>query len=82
MRPGGGLQKECRLRLELALSSWFMTPWAVAGFVLIGLGLERLVNVGLLGGEPTSYPVRLLFAVAATGVGGLLLVLARRPSSR
>ncbi len=59
-----------------------MTPWAVAGFVLIGLGLERLVNVGLLGGEPTSYPIRLLFAVVATGVGGLLLVLARRPSSR
>jgi hypothetical protein len=57
-----------------------MTPWSVAGFVLIGLGIERLVNVGLLGGEPTDYPVRLLFATAATAVGGLLLALARLSS--
>lgn len=83
MRLGGGsLQKECGLLEHRVLSSWPMTPWSVAGVVLIGLGLERLVNVGLLGGEPTSYPVRLLFATAATVLGGLLLALARRFSSR
>jgi len=59
-----------------------MTPWSVAGFVLIGLGLERLINLGLLGGELTSYPVRLLFATVATILGGLILALARRFSSR
>jgi hypothetical protein len=59
-----------------------MTPWSVAGLVLLGLGLERLLNLGLLGGEPTSYPVRLLFAGMATLFGGLLLALARRFSSR
>ncbi|MGH7313592.1 MAG: hypothetical protein ACREJV_10490 [Candidatus Rokuibacteriota bacterium] len=59
-----------------------MTPWAVAGVVLIGLGLERLVNLGLLGGDLTSHPVRLLFATAATIVGSLLLAVARRSSSR
>ncbi len=76
------MQKECGLQEPATLSSCPVTPWSVAGFVLIGLGIERLVNVGLLGGEPTSYPIRLLFAVTATGVGGLLLVLARRLSSR
>ncbi|MGH7313752.1 MAG: hypothetical protein ACREJV_11305 [Candidatus Rokuibacteriota bacterium] len=59
-----------------------MTPWSVAGLVLLGLGLERLVNLGLLGGELTSHPVRLLFATAATILGGLLLAVARRFSSR
>ncbi len=59
-----------------------MTPWSAAGFVLLGLGLERLINLGLLEGEVTSYPVRLLFATGAMIVGGLLLALARRFSSR
>ncbi|HET9488603.1 MAG TPA: hypothetical protein VFR64_02435 [Methylomirabilota bacterium] len=59
-----------------------MTPWAVAGIVLLGLGLERLVNLGMLGGELSSYPVRLLFATAATVTGGLLIVVAGRFSSR
>ncbi|HSF04901.1 MAG TPA: hypothetical protein VLG10_03850 [Methylomirabilota bacterium] len=59
-----------------------MTPWSVAGFVLLGLGLERLLNLGLLGGELTSHPIRLLFASAAMLFGGLLLALARRFSSR
>jgi hypothetical protein len=59
-----------------------MTPWSVAGFVLLGLGLERLLNLGLLEGDVTSYPVRLLFATSATIVGGLLLALARHFSSR
>jgi hypothetical protein len=54
----------------------------IAGLVLLGLGLERLLNLGLLGGEPTSHPVRLLFAGMATLFGGLLLALARRFSSR
>lgn len=59
-----------------------MTPWSVAGCVLLGLGLERLVNLGLLEGELTSYPVRLLFATSATIIGGLLLAFARHFSSR
>jgi hypothetical protein len=59
-----------------------MTPWSVAGFVLLGLGLERLVNLGLIGGDLTSYPVRLLFAASATIVGSLLLAVARHFSSR
>jgi hypothetical protein len=59
-----------------------MTPWSVAGCVLLGLGLERLVNLGLLGGEVSSYPMRLLFAASCTIVGGLLLALARHFSSR
>lgn len=59
-----------------------MTPWSVAGCVLLGLGLERLVNLGLLGGEITNYPVRFLFATSALIVGALLLALARHFSSR
>jgi hypothetical protein len=58
-----------------------MTPWSVAGFVMLGLGVERLINFGLLGGDASSYPVRLAFATSATVLGGLLLAV-RRFSSR
>jgi len=76
------MQKECGSWRDAGLSSSLMTPWSVAGFVLIVLGLERLANLGLLGGELTSYPVRLLFAAAAMILGSVLLALARRFSSR
>jgi hypothetical protein len=59
-----------------------MTPWALVGLVLLALGLERLLNLGMLGGDVSSHPVRFLFATAATVTGGLLLAVAGRFSSR
>lgn len=48
--------------------------WVVLGALILGLGLERLLNVSLLGGEPGARPLRLMLGVSGTELGALLLL--------
>ena len=45
----------------------------LAGFVLLGIGVERLLNAYLLGGGPSS-DVRLLVGVSCVIAGSLIAV--------
>jgi hypothetical protein len=40
----------------------------------LALGLERLLHVSLLGGEPGAHPLRLMLGLSGTELGALLLV--------
>jgi hypothetical protein len=55
-----------------------MTGWSIAGLVLMGLGLDRLVNLGLLGGDLAAHPVRFGVGAGSTILGGVLIALSRR----
>lgn len=54
-----------------------MTPRGIliTGLILLGLGVERLVNLYLLGGGAGQYPVRFTVGVAGVVFGALLLAL-------
>ena len=56
----------------------------VAGLALIAIGLERFVNVYLIGGQSAGAFARLLIGVVCLTAGGVLLVLSvyLRPRAR
>ena len=56
----------------------------VAGLVLIAIGLERFVNVYLIGGQTAAAFTRLLVGAVCLAAGGVLLVLSAylRPPTR
>lgn len=48
--------------------------WILLGGLLLALGLERLLNVSLLGGESGARPLRLVLGVSGTELGAVFLV--------
>ena len=66
------------------MSSSVVSRLFVAGLVLIAVGLERFVNVYLIGGQTAGAFTRLLIGAVCLTTGGVLLVLSAylRPRAR
>ena len=65
-------------------SSVVLSGLFVAGLALIAIGLERFVNVYLIGGQTAAAFTRLLIGVVCLTAGGVLLLLSvyLRPRAR
>jgi hypothetical protein len=51
-------------------------PLALAGFILLAIGLERLLNSFLVGVQWADHSVRLLLGLLCSGTGIVVLILA------
>ena len=65
-------------------SSVVLSGLFVAGLALVAIGLERFVNVYLIGGQSADAFTRLLIGVVCLTAGGVLLLLSvyLRPRAR